>query len=150
MMHGYLWIKSGHILIVPCEDIDNSLVSTINASFSVSDKLSHIKMGLGWSWLPKLIRITLSSVGGSCCSNHFSHLKSNCWAYGSTSVASTGSNWLLEVILTVKFSNIVPTMTSDSHLEEEAERDGIGLLSLDWIVVGGGGVMYPNTLHVLL
>jgi len=21
-MHGYLWIKSGHILVVPCEDID--------------------------------------------------------------------------------------------------------------------------------
>ena len=43
----------------------------------------------------------------------------------------------------------IPILTSDSHSEEEAERDGIGLLSLDRIDVEGGGVTHPNPLRVL-
>jgi len=44
---------------------------------------------------------------------------------------------------------IVPTLTSDSHSEEEAERDGIDLLSSDRNDVEGRGVTYPNPLRVL-
>ena len=30
------------------------------------------------------------------------------------------------------------------------EPDGIGLLSMDWTIVGGGGVTYPNPLRVFV
>ena len=46
-MHGYLWIKSGHVFVVHAKTSIYSLMSTINFSLSVSDKLSLIKMGLG-------------------------------------------------------------------------------------------------------
>jgi len=49
----------------------------------------------------------------------------------------------------MRFSNIVPTLTSESHSEEEAERDRIDLLSLGRTDVKGGGVTYPNPLRVL-
>jgi len=47
-------------------------------------------------------------------------------------------------MLTERFLNIAPTLTSDSHSEEEAECDRISLLSSDRIDVEGGGVTYPN------
>ena len=41
-MHGYLWIKSGYILVVPCEDINILSYEYYNSSLSISDMLSLI------------------------------------------------------------------------------------------------------------
>ena len=87
----------------------------IRSYFSVGDKLSLIEMSFRCGWLPTSTWITL---GGSCCSKHFFHWRSSCWALRSTSNGSISlscSAWLIDVMLAKSFSKITPTLISESQ-----------------------------------
>jgi len=103
-------------------------------------------MGLGWSQLPTSTWITLFSVGGSRSSNRFSNWRSSYWAHGSAldvSIASSRSNWLIEVILMQRFLKSTPTLTSDCHLDELEECDRRDSSPSNWNWAGGEHIPTP-------
>jgi len=118
-----LWVESTHVLIVPSEDIYILLYKTYQVFFFRGDKISLMKMRLGLASFPRLIWITLSSVGGSRYSKRMSQRVFKCLMQGSVSDSiislvpslSSSSKWLVEIMFTKRLLKMAPTLISDSH-----------------------------------